>query len=319
MTRWLVQRGILTSPFVLVDVGVQGGISPRWGALQDHLIVYGFDLLEESIAPLVDPQNKRKHFFAIGLADYDGEAEIVVPNNRYETQLSSSGSGERRRVQIQRLDTLFDQKRIQTADFIKLDCEGYEPVVLRGAKAYLFASNLIGADVESNFNISSIIPNTHLSETTDPLVRQRLLVFDIEFNRVAVVPSLLGQSVHRPATLNVLFARNLGQETDSPTSYVYRPPEQAADPQTVLKSAIVFEAYGMLDWACNVLKKFSNEIGATVDVDEAIAKLTSPPNLRNFAMPGATSGPMPNLRSIPGRELARELGQRVWRRLGFQI
>jgi FkbM family methyltransferase len=318
MTKWLVARGILTSPFVLVDVGVQGGISPRWDALGDHLVVYGFDLLEEAIAPLADAKNKRSHFFPIGLADHDGEVEIVVPSDPYETQLNSSGPGERRRIQVRRLDTLLDEQRIQPADFIKLDCEGYEPIALRGASAYLSASNLVGADVESSFSISPTLPNTQLLETTDPLVRQRLLIFDIAFNRVPVVPSLLGQSIHRPATLNVLFARNLVQETDSPESYIYRPPEQPANPQTILKSAIVFEAYGLLDWACFVLKRFSSEIGTTVDVDEAIAKLTSAPNLRDVQARGPTGELLPSLDSVPGRDLAHEFGQRLWRRLGLQ-
>ena len=318
MTRWLVSRGLLTSPFVLVDVGVQGGINPRWNTLQDHLIVYGFDLLEEAIAPLADPQNKRNRFFAIGLADHDGEAEIVVPSNRYETQLGTSPPGERRRIQIRRLDTVFDQEHIQTADFIKMDCEGYEPIIFRGAKDYLSASNLVGADIESNFNISPLVPNSHLSEITDPLVGQRLLVFDIEFNRVPMVPSLFDRSVFRPATLNVLFARNLTHEMDSPESYTSRAPERPTDPQTVLKSAIVFEAYGLLDWACYVLKRFSGEIGATVDVDEAIVKLTSAPNLRNVPRQGPSNELIPSLHGIPGQELVSELGRRLRRRLGFQ-
>ena len=183
MTKFLVSTGALTTSFVLVDVGVQGGISPRWNALQDHLTVYGFDLLEEAIAPLDRVNDARSHYFVMGLGDRDDESDIVIPTNRYETNLSSSGRGERRRVQIRRLDTLFEQTKIEPADVIKMDCEGYEPLILRGGLNYLAASNLIGADVESNFNLSPIIPNTHFCECCEPLVRQRLMVFDIQFNR----------------------------------------------------------------------------------------------------------------------------------------
>jgi FkbM family methyltransferase len=278
MTRWLVSTGALTTPFVLVDVGVQGGISPRWNALQDHLKVYGFDLLEEAIAPLVRAADTRHQYFAMGLADHDGELDIVIPANPFETQLYGSGAGERRRVQIRRLDTVFNEHTIRAADFIKMDCEGHEPLVLRGAAAYIAASNLVGADIESSFNLSPLVPNTQFCESCDQLVRQRLLVFDLEFDRVPVVdlPWLAGRFSHRPATLNVLFARNLMQERDSGPSYVHRPPERPVDPQTVLKSAIVFESYGLLDWAFYVLKNFANEIGAAVDVDAAIAQLEVP-------------------------------------------
>src|SRR5690242_2062502 len=91
MTRWLVASGALTTPFVLVDVGVQDGVSPRWNALGDHLTVYGFDLLEEAIAPLSSVAKNKSRYFVMGLADTDGEIDIVIPANRYETQLYSSG------------------------------------------------------------------------------------------------------------------------------------------------------------------------------------------------------------------------------------
>jgi len=84
------------------------------------------------------------------------------------------------------------------------------------------------------------------------------------------------RSVHRPATLNVLFARHLTQERDSPGSYVHRHAEQPVDPQTVLKTAIVLEAYGLLEWAIYLLTSFASEIGAVVDVDKAVAKLEVP-------------------------------------------
>lgn len=219
LTHWLVSRGVLTSPFVLVDVGVQGGINPRWNALGDHLVVYGFDLLEEEIAPLRRAAGARHHYFPIGLADQDGELDILVPENRFETKLYSSGSGDQRRVPIRRLDTLFREQIVPAADFIKMDCEGFEPVVLSGAGSFLAASNIIGVDSESNFNSGPRLTNTHFSQLCDPLVRERLLVFDLQFNRLPVIASPTFETgICRPATLNVLFARHLVQERDSQPS-----------------------------------------------------------------------------------------------------
>lgn len=102
-------------------------------------------------------------------------------------------------------------------------------------------------------------------------------MFDIAFNRVPIIdwPALAGRSVHRPATLNLLLTRNLTQERDSPSSYIYRPAQLTVSPQTVLKSAIVFEACGLLDWTCYVLKSFADLIGGTIDIDAAIARLAS--------------------------------------------
>jgi hypothetical protein len=51
-TNWVVKAGILLEPFVLVDIGVQGGENPSWHRLGDYLIVHGFDALEEAIDQL---------------------------------------------------------------------------------------------------------------------------------------------------------------------------------------------------------------------------------------------------------------------------
>jgi hypothetical protein len=40
-TKWVVSAGLLTEPFVLIDVGVQGGENIRWRPLGDCECVLG--------------------------------------------------------------------------------------------------------------------------------------------------------------------------------------------------------------------------------------------------------------------------------------
>jgi hypothetical protein len=47
-----VSTGILQTPFVLIDVGVQGGEHPRWHRLGDYLVVHGFDPIVQCIERL---------------------------------------------------------------------------------------------------------------------------------------------------------------------------------------------------------------------------------------------------------------------------
>ena len=56
-TKWVVSAGLLTEPFVLIDVGVQGGENIRWRPLGDHLAVHGFDPIEEVVQNL-DRENR---------------------------------------------------------------------------------------------------------------------------------------------------------------------------------------------------------------------------------------------------------------------
>src|SRR4029077_17155502 len=72
-TTWVVKAGILGEPFVLVDVGVQGGESRSWHRLGDYLVVHGFDAIEEAIDHLRNRAghvpNRHYHRIAAGNAD----------------------------------------------------------------------------------------------------------------------------------------------------------------------------------------------------------------------------------------------------------
>jgi hypothetical protein len=56
-TKWVVSAGLLAEPFVLIDVGVQGGENIRWSPLGDCLVVHGFDPIEEVVQNL-DRENR---------------------------------------------------------------------------------------------------------------------------------------------------------------------------------------------------------------------------------------------------------------------
>jgi hypothetical protein len=72
-TKWVVSAGLLTEPFVLIDVGVQGGEHIRWSPLGDFLVVHGFDPIEEVVKNLTarggGRTNRHYHFMALGNSD----------------------------------------------------------------------------------------------------------------------------------------------------------------------------------------------------------------------------------------------------------
>jgi FkbM family methyltransferase len=127
----IAQSGALTSPLTLIDIGARDGIHRRWAPLTAVLDVYGYDASVQ-----VTSNNPRHHYIKAAIGDYDGEARIEL-HNGYEAKVSSTGSIT---VAMYRLDTLYARGDLPKADFIKVDCEGYEPEILRGAQAYLAAS-----------------------------------------------------------------------------------------------------------------------------------------------------------------------------------
>src|SRR5712692_7239819 len=103
-TRWIVGTGALQEPFVLIDVGVHGGVNDRWQALGDHLSAYGFDPVVEHIAPLQANANGRETYSVMALGGRDGECAVTIPPVTTEASLyQSAGAGESRTVPMKTL------------------------------------------------------------------------------------------------------------------------------------------------------------------------------------------------------------------------
>ena len=255
---FIAKSGALDGAFVLVDIGVRGGIHPRWRPLDPVLEVYGFDALAEVVAP-----NQRHHYFKLALGDYDGQCTLHVPDNPYETKVSADGA---HRVPIARLDTLWAKGALPPADFIKIDCEDYEPEILAGAAAYLKASELLGADIESHFHVRPRLPYSHFAAINTVLVERGLRVADLTLSRALRA----GQPWN--GTANVLFSRHL---LDDP-----RDREPASG--TILKTIAIFDVYGLVGPAVALTREFRHVISERIDVDMLSRKLTISPRIAAF-------------------------------------
>lgn len=276
-TPWVLHHGLLTSPLVAIDVGVQGGVSPRWKHLADCVEVHGFDALEEAVAPLRAEGTPKRHYYATALGNEDGERELFIAPEATASSFYASGpspydssesvrrGSNSRRVPIRRLDSLMAEGTIPRADFIKIDCEGFEPEILKGAQA-LVGSGVFAIEVETNFHISATLPETHFWAVYKQLLPHGFLLCDLAFDRVqrasfANKARILGlehpRAVAQPASFNVLFYRDT--------------PSLGAD--ETLKRAIILELYGMTDVAYDVVMANAVTLPEEFPLDEAAAHL----------------------------------------------
>jgi FkbM family methyltransferase len=295
-TQWVVTHRHLKEPFVLVDVGVQGGEHLRWHQLGDHLVVHGFDAIEEAVARLrqqsTGKSNRNYHWIAAGAADEERvfyfnasnpSASSVYP--RGEGRFDVASTQQARAVALRRLDTLFNEGLIPRADFLKVDVEGFEKDVFLGARE-LLAAGVLGVETETNFGISPTYPKGHFATLHDILLGHHLLVFDIGFNRIPRAsfqralarvnrrPISHTDRVGKPATLDVLFCRDAIDEIDHTENYLA--PCRPLSLDQLIKMTIIYELHGLNDIAVDMVERFADRLGARLDVNRAIRLLADP-------------------------------------------
>jgi FkbM family methyltransferase len=269
--------------------------------LGDHLVVHGFDPIEEIVQQLTEENRGRsnRHYYSMAVGNADGEQAFYFnPVNPSESsmygrrvdQFDKNATEQVRTVPIRRLDSLLAEGLIPTADFVKIDVEGFEKDVLLGAPKLLRAG-VLGLETETNFGVSPAYPKSHFGTLTELALENHLLVFDIAFNRVprdsfqralvhkGLKPISKLDSLGRPATVNVLFARDLIDEVDHQSNY--QNPCRPFSVSELIKSMIVCELYSLNDVALDTAERFADRLGAHLDVDRAVRLLADPDCVTN--------------------------------------
>jgi FkbM family methyltransferase len=295
-TKWVVSRGLVTEPFVLIDVGVQGGEHARWRPLDDYLIVHGFDPIEEVTQELTEANKGRSnhHYHCMAVGNADGEQKFYfnsanpTASSMYQkatTRFGVETTEQHRMVPIRRLDSLLAEGIIPLADYVKIDVEGFEKDVLLGARD-LLAAGVLGLQTETNFGVSPSYPKSHFGTLAQIALDNHLVVFDLAFNRIpraSFRQALIGEglqpiteqdAVGRPATVDVLFARDLIDEADHPEHYQI--PCRPISVNRLIKSIIIYELHALNDVALDTVERFAERLGAQLDVDRAVRLLADP-------------------------------------------
>jgi FkbM family methyltransferase len=311
-TQWVTEHGLLHEPFVVVDIGVQGGPHPRWNYLGKYAHIYGFDPIGEVVDEL-EKTNKPNWFYrALALGDEDGERQLTISSNTYESSFykskAVSGSSPNgialgnRLVKVRRLDTLFAAGEIPSADYIKIDCEGFEPAVIRGAREYLARSNVLCVTTETNLGVSPVYPRTPFVEICEMLSEHRLLVFDLNAVRIPRSSYVAARKL-RPwpesdimrdsplldvgqlRTFDFVFCRDFVAESNSPHNFGTFPGASLAPTvDKLIKSMINFELHGLMDCAVDLAQHYATMLAERIDVEEAIDRLIYRPTVvRNTA------------------------------------
>lgn len=161
-TSFLVKHGIFkTAPLVVVDGGARGGFEKHWEIFDYHINLIGFELDKDECRKLNSvPGSNFKKFYPIALGrKTDYKTFHIQPHTASSSFYKSDKVFLKRfpgwkpliptrkiRIKTMDLDSFRKDNGIGDVDFLKLDVEGYELEIFKGAKQTLNRCMAVSAE-----------------------------------------------------------------------------------------------------------------------------------------------------------------------------
>ena len=183
--------GLLDKPFVLVDVGCSEGIDSKWEMLGEALTVFGFDPLIAEVQRLnrealdnhffeaafvVGPDGLRRSADAVKSFPLSSAAQVqedmAARGASYRQEKFNSGQQIRLAKRSVTLDDYFAAKSGVHPNFVKVDTDGFDFGVLRGASRILSEPGCVGVQVECQFHGDPFDNHSNTFSNIDPFLRQ---------------------------------------------------------------------------------------------------------------------------------------------------
>ncbi len=154
-------------PIQLVDVGARGGLNSNWAEARRHLKVLAFEPEKQEFDKLSEraPDEERSTLVVnvalhasqqplrLNVARNRGLSSIFTPNRAFLDSFPDASRFDTvdvAEVPADTLDNVISARGIRDVDFIKVDTQGSELLVLQGAAGAL-ASMMVGVEVEAEF------------------------------------------------------------------------------------------------------------------------------------------------------------------------
>jgi FkbM family methyltransferase len=300
------------NPLLLVDVGARGGLKRDWAAARPHLRVLGFEPEQrefEKLAQGTTADDNSTRILNVALHSVQGPLEFHVARDRGLSSIFEPNRAfldafpdaarfdttDTLQVPADTLDNILRLHGIADPDFIKVDTQGSELFVLRGASDAL-ASSMVGVEVEVEF--TPIYSGQPLFADVDSFMRGLgYLLFDL---RPCYWKRAAGRAIGGPRGqiiwADALYLKSVGALRDAVMAL---PP--ALRRAKILKAISVALLYGYCDYALDI----AQNSGDVLSADDRTAIEGS--------LKAVSSGAAAPLQALPGRRYLAAALYRLWK------
>ena len=280
--------------WIIADVGARDG-DPGWAPLEGTARFVGFEPDEAECARL-NTGSSDARFYPVALHDRSGDLPFFLTEleychgfyganpayfGRFPNYVNNSVR-DRITVRTTTMDEFMTESRLSHVDFLKIDTEGSELDILRGARNTLAQGHLLG--VLSEFWWDPRIKSQPAFTDLDRFMRDAgFSLFDIECQRYPRSTLPLGAGLSS-AVLGCPPYRKHGQILTGDALY-FRDPvwdlreSPGAFPWndlTVLRLVGLLDLFGYPDFAIEILDTFRDRFARKVDVDHLFDLLVPP-------------------------------------------
>ncbi|MDA8872016.1 FkbM family methyltransferase [Candidatus Thioglobus sp.] len=268
LTKSLVDGNVFNKDhLVVVDVGARKGFEKHWGNYADQINLIGFEPNEESYKECIEKKsNAQTIYYPYALDRTKGEKDFYItsylsacgfykPNEKIVKRFGAEDTftvTEITKVSTIDLDSFCVENNIKNVDFIKLDTEGSELDILKGAEKTL-KSSVIGISIEVEF-IKMYIDQPLFSDVDQYLRSLNFELYDLDLSRKtrsSLSPySSSNLDIGQLAQGQALYLRDSASELDS-----YNLNKKFWNKTKILKMASIQEVFNLPDCAIELIQK----------------------------------------------------------------
>lgn len=304
----LVAASLKDDVLTLIDVGCSSGIDPAWRLFGSKLRAFAFDPNTEEVRrlrecetlpgiqyvaafvglPPDDPAAKRLRTGRFvdrspwrRFSSYHTKNRLIrrAPNmsNVEKTALNSWQQvdlADPRESVV--LSEFFPSHGVADIDFVKIDVDGADFLILRSVLAVISELQVLGLKIEVNF-FGSEHPDNHTFHNVDRLMKSA----GFELFQLSTRPYSV-EALPAPFQLTIPAQTEWGRVSQGDAVYfrdvlspMHKLWAEAANPFKLLKLAALYSMFGLPDCAAEVLLTHRSKFEGTVDVEAGLNALTA--------------------------------------------